>query len=102
MEIKVIAENIKNGLNKADTIIEYNEVSITDTESVDAHGLTTQDLIRLDIKFGCSVEEYILNKAEEYVKWLLQVMCVSAKLELDCEPRHGGKELWVYGDIVIN
>ena len=110
MEIKVIAENIKNGLNKADTIIECNEVSITDTdriyisftESVDAHGLTTQDLIRLDIKFGCSVEEYILNKAEEYVKWLLQVMLVSAKLELDCEPRHGGKELWIYGDIVID
>lgn len=106
MEIKVIAENLKNCLNKADTIIECNEVSITDTdriyisftESVDAHGITAQDLIRLD----CSVEEYILNKAEEYVKWLLQVMLVSAKLELDCEPRHGGKELWVYGDIVIN
>lgn len=106
MEIKVIAENLKNALNKADTIIECNEVSITDTdriyisftESVDAHGLTKQDLIRLD----CYVEEYILNKAEEYVKWLLQLMCVSAKLELDCEPRHGGKELWVYGDIVIN
>ena len=106
MEIKVIAENIKNCLNKADTIIECDEVSITDTdriyisftESVDAHGITTQDLIRLD----CSVEEYILNKAEEYVKWLLQVMLVSAKLELDCEPRHGGKELWIYGDIVID
>lgn len=106
MEIKVITENLKNALNKADTIIECNEVSITDadriyisfTESVDAHGLTAQDLIRLD----CSVEEYILNKAEECVKWLLQVMCVNAKLDLDCEPRHGGKELWVYGDIVIN
>lgn len=106
MEIKLVAENLKNGLNKADTIIECNEVSVTDTdriyisftESVDAHGITTQDLIRLD----CSVEECILNKVEEYVKWLLQVMCVSAELELDCEPRNGGKELWVYGDIVID
>lgn len=106
MEIKLVAENLKNGLNKADTIIECDEVSITDTdriyisftESVDAHGITTQDLIRLD----CSVEECILNKVEEYVNWLLQVMGVSAEVELDCEPRNGGKELWVYGDIVID
>ena len=110
MEIKVIAENTKNGLNKADNIIECNEVNITDnetiyisfTESVDAHGLTTQDLIRLDIKFGCSVEEYILNKAEEYVKWLLQVMGVSAEVELDFESVGTSNEcIWVYGDIVI-
>lgn len=106
MEIKLVAENLKNGLNKADTIIECDEVSITDTdriyisftECVDAHGMTTQELIRLD----CSVEEYVFSKAEEYVKWLLQVMRVSAELELDCEPRNGGKELWVYGDIVID
>ena len=106
MDIKLVAENLKNALNMADTIIECDEVSITDTdriytsftESVDAHGITTQDLIRLD----CSVEEYILNKAEEYVKWLLQIMLVSAEVELDCEPRNGGKELWVYGDIVID
>ena len=106
MNIKLVAENLKNALNKADTIIECDEVSITDTdriyisftESVDAHGITTQDLIRLD----CSVEEYILNKTEEYVKWLLKVMLVSAEVELDYEPRNGGKELWVYGDIVID
>ena len=106
MNIKLVAENLKNALNKADTIIECDEVSITDTdriyisftESVDAHGITTQDLIRLD----CSVEEYILNKTEEYVKWLLKVMLVSAEVELDCEPLNGGKKVWVYGDIVID
>ena len=106
MEIKVIAENIKNGLNKADTIIECDEVSVTDidriyvsfTESVDAHGITTQDSIRLD----CSVEEYIVNKAEEYVNWLLQNMSVSADIELDYESHNNDKELLVYGDIVIN
>ena len=34
MEIKLVADNIKNGLNKADTIIEYDEVRITDTDRI--------------------------------------------------------------------
>ena len=99
MEIKLVADNIKNGLNKADTIIEYDEVGITDTdriyisftENLDAHGVKTQDLIRLD----CSLEEY--------VNWLLQVMGVSAEVELDFESVGTSNEcIWVYGDIVIN
>lgn len=107
MDIKLVAENLKNGLNKADTIIECDEVSITDTdriyisftESMDAHEIKTQDLIKLD----CSLEEYVFDKAEEYVKWLLQVMGVSAELELDFEPIGASDEhLWVYGDIVID
>ena len=72
MEIKLVADNIKNGLNKSDTIIECDEVRITDTdriyisftENLDAHGVKTQDLIRLD----CSLEEYVFSKAEEYLK----------------------------------
>ena len=107
MEIKLVADNIKNGLNKSDTIIECNEVRITDTdriyisftENLDAHGVKTQDLIRLD----CSLEEYVFSKAEEYVNWLLQVMGVSAEVELDFESVGTSNEcIWVYGDIVIN
>ena len=106
MEIKEIAHKMKMGLSHADTIIDCDEVSITDTdriyisftESIDAHEIKLQDLIRLD----CSKEEYVFNKAEEYVNFLLKLMGVDAEVELDYVPINDSNELWVYGDIVID
>ena len=77
MEIKLVADNIKNGLNKADTIIECDEVRITDTdriyisftENLDAHGVKTQDLIRLD----CSLEEYVFSKQSDEIKTFVRL-----------------------------